>query len=99
MLGDNHIFRRAALISRVVINLRFLRDGKEVIRRTRPAAGCCFSDRERSVSVIAASRAAFWQPALLRGGHLRSTYEAPSDDLQIDPKNEMCPPITQEHIS
>lgn len=30
MLGDNHIFRRAALISRVVINLRFLRDGKEV---------------------------------------------------------------------
>lgn len=30
MLGDNNIFRRAALISRVVINMRFQREGKEV---------------------------------------------------------------------
>lgn len=29
-LGDNHIFRRASQISRVVINLRFEREGKEI---------------------------------------------------------------------
>ena len=29
-LGDNHIFRQASLISRVVLNVRFMKDGKEV---------------------------------------------------------------------
>lgn len=30
VLGDNHIFKRATLISRIVINVRFMRDGKEI---------------------------------------------------------------------
>ncbi len=29
-MGDNPIFRQATLISRVVINLRFMKDGKEI---------------------------------------------------------------------
>ncbi|CAK0765667.1 hypothetical protein CCP4SC76_4410001 [Gammaproteobacteria bacterium] len=29
-LGDNNVFRRATLISRIILNVRFMRDGKEI---------------------------------------------------------------------
>lgn len=61
-LGDNHIFTRAALISRVVLNLRFTRDNKEVnLPITLSSPNRCNlgsrrdpEDRERGFAVLEA---------------------------------------------